>query len=69
MKCRCGNEGRYITARGEISCAICPLKDRVDSVRISDIPEVLAWLRSYLSGKPLGDHLLRSYLGKDVSKQ
>lgn len=45
MNCRCGNAARYITIRGEFTCAICPIKDRVDAIRLSDIPRLIRVIR------------------------
>lgn len=65
MKCKCGNEARYVTARqvldpatgvnvtrGELSCAICPIRDGEDSVRITDVPLLVAWLRWFIADGP-----------------
>jgi hypothetical protein len=46
--CACGNAARYVNERGQLSCAICPLKEGIDSVRIADIPELLSVARSLI---------------------
>ena len=43
--CACGNAARYVDADGVLTCAICPLKSGRDSLRISDVPALLAWVR------------------------
>lgn len=51
MKCLtpdCSNEARYVNARGELCCAICPLKEGIDSIRIREIPLVLKYLRNMI---------------------
>jgi hypothetical protein len=49
MNCACGNEARYINARNELCCALCPLKENVDSIRLSDVPALLAWARDHVA--------------------
>lgn len=39
--CTCGNEARYLNERGELTCAICPLKENVKSWRLIDVPAML----------------------------
>jgi hypothetical protein len=64
LKCECGNEARYIDDRGEFCCGICPVKTGRDSIRISDVPQLLGWARitiEYLRGRndhiPVGDSI------------
>ena len=47
MNCRCGNAARYINERGELCCAICPLGEGIDSIRLADVPALLAWARKF----------------------
>ncbi len=55
MKCKCGNEARYITSKGEYTCAICPISQGVDSFRLSDVPALLAWARQHLKDEAEDD--------------
>lgn len=60
LQCACGNAARYIDDRGELCCGICPIKLGRDSIRISDVPQLLGWARitiAYLQGEhiPAGD--------------
>jgi hypothetical protein len=45
MNCKCGNAARYMNERGELCCGICPLKERIDSIKLADVPKLLAWAR------------------------
>lgn len=54
MLCKCGNTARYVTQNGTLTCAICPIKDNLDSVKLATIPEFLAWARRYLDFPWLG---------------
>ena len=45
MLCACGNSARYIDERGALTCALCPLKAGLDSIRFADVPALLAWAR------------------------
>jgi hypothetical protein len=48
--CKCGeNAARYMNARGELCCAICPLSENIDSIRLADVPELLAWARKFVN--------------------
>ena len=49
MNCTCGNAARYMNERGELCCSICPLKDGIDSIRLADVPELLAWARKFVN--------------------
>lgn len=54
LKCACGNTARYIDDHGEFCCGICPIKNGRDSIRISDVPQLLSWARitiDYLKNK------------------
>jgi hypothetical protein len=48
VTCACGNAARYVAADGRLTCALCPLRDGVDSVRLSDVPALLALARRFL---------------------
>lgn len=50
VHCRCGNHARYINARGELCCSLCPLRDGIDSIRLADVPKLLAWARKRVRG-------------------
>jgi hypothetical protein len=50
----CENEARYIDAHGDLSCALCPIKFGIDSIRIVDVPALLAWSREVLAGGFMG---------------
>jgi hypothetical protein len=68
--CRCGNAARYVTSSGELTCALCPLRAGQDSIRLADVPHLLAWARRYaLSGFGYYGALteLRAIIGKNVS--
>lgn len=81
MKCATceNNEARYITIKGALVCSICPQMDRIDSIRMSDVPKLLEWARDFLEfskGKPdthtfpvksFYDDLVE-IVGKDLSK-
>lgn len=47
--CACGNVARYVDDRGLLTCGTCPIREGRDSVRISDVPALLAWCRGHLS--------------------
>ena len=51
MNCECGNAARYINERGELCCAICPIKQGLDAIRLSDVPRLLAFARKLLVGE------------------
>ena len=68
MMCKCGNSARYITARGEFTCSLCPLRERVDSVRISDVPALLAWVRGFIEYGWSDPQNMRELLGRDVER-
>lgn len=47
--CKCGeNAARYMNERGELCCAICPLKEGIDSIKLDDVPKLLAWARGLI---------------------
>lgn len=78
MKCACGNVARYMTIDGELTCALCPIKNSVDSIRLAEVPRLLAWARAFLlpenaakvsTGRlALAQKALREIVGKDLSK-
>jgi hypothetical protein len=49
VTCACGNAARYVVADGRLTCALCPLRAGVDSIRLADVPALLAWARRYLA--------------------
>ena len=54
--CRCAfcpNDARYIDETGAYTCALCPLKMNRDSIRLQDVPALLAWARSIGERTPL----------------
>ncbi len=70
MKCAvCNvNFARYIMSDGRLTCAICSLAVGLDSIRLSDVPQLLAWARKYVAANfPLGVEPvseLRAIIGK-----
>lgn len=46
--CKCGNAARYVDQNGALTCGICPIKAGDDSIRISDVPRLLAWARDFI---------------------
>lgn len=45
VTCKCGNAARYINERGELCCGTCPIKQGIDSIKLDDVPKLLAWAR------------------------
>lgn len=45
----CDNIARYINARGELCCSICPLKEGIDSIKLDDVPKLLAGARQLIA--------------------
>lgn len=66
--CKCGNHARYITIQGEFTCATCPIVEGVDSIRLADVPRLLAWARAHESGSEYHGDTLRQIIGKDISR-
>ena len=67
VTCRCGNAARYIDLLGHLTCGICPLKNNIDSIRIADVPKLLAWARCFQRmGSAAGLSDLGEILGKEV---
>lgn len=67
MICSCGNTARYIDSTGALTCAICPIKAGLDSIRFSDVPALLAWARRHLAGSHSfdgSDQALRDIIGR-----
>lgn len=68
VTCACGNAGRYITARGRITCAVCAI-DQL-AVRANDIPTLLETVETILDeleGSPIlrdERERLRAILGR-----
>lgn len=53
----CGrNEARYVAENGYVTCAICPVKHKLDSIKIGDVPRLLAWCREVLAGGTMQAH-------------
>lgn len=76
MTCSCGNAARYISESGSLTCGICPIKRGEDSIRIADVPRLLAWARKYIAINEPEDcpHCwmgktdeLRAILGRDIT--
>ncbi len=70
MKCSCGNDARYINERGELCCGICPIKEGIDSIKLGDVSNLLAWAREIQVGGFLGGDsfgALRSIIGRKPS--
>lgn len=65
--CACGNAARYVDDAGSLTCAICPLKVGRDSIRLSNVPDLLNWARRYVANRqPWADvGELRSVVGVD----
>jgi len=64
MTCSCGNTARYIDETGALTCAICPLKSKRDSIRLMDVPALLSWARKYLAVEHATNEELRSIIGR-----
>jgi hypothetical protein len=64
MNCKCGNSARYINSLGEFCCAICPLKEGLDSVKLASVPDLLKWCRDFLDIYYEG--IMDTYGGYDV---
>lgn len=63
----CPNDGRYVNEHNEIRCGICDAKDDDPSIRLSDLPTLIALLGDIASrvpdnmpalGRDVGDFLL-----------
>lgn len=67
MTCACGNTARYIDSTGALTCAICPLKAGLDSIRLVDVPALLAWARRHLAAYCFDgcDDTLRTIIGRE----
>lgn len=42
---KCTNAGRYLDDQGRVCCATCPVTHGNDSIRLADVPALLAWTR------------------------
>lgn len=69
----CEREGRYVAAmpsgQGVLTCALCPLTEKIESVRIADIGPMLTHLRRVLESVQLSEHVeswqaLKTLLGR-----
>ncbi len=47
LMCACGCAARYIDADGAFVCGTCPIKAGKDSLRLADVPALLAWARAF----------------------
>lgn len=45
----CDNEARYVNMNGALCCGTCPVKHGIDSVRITDVHKIAAWIRDVVS--------------------
>ena len=52
LECACGNAARYLNERGQFCCATCPLKQGIDSIKLADVPKLLAWARAWSEREP-----------------
>ncbi len=60
MTCVCGNEARYVDESGALTCAICPIRTGVDSIKIGSVPALLFWCRQLLQdSEDIGSRLVR----------
>lgn len=65
----CGNTARYIDEDGTLCCATCPLKAGKDSIRLSNVPDLLAWARRRLASPVRFDGTdaeLRAIIGRNA---
>lgn len=46
--CACGNLARYINERDQPCCGLCPLREKIESVRIIDLPRLWEISQNYL---------------------
>jgi hypothetical protein len=44
--CACGNVARYINELGDLCCGTCPVRNRMDSIRLADVAPLLAATRN-----------------------
>lgn len=52
IQCACGNAARYMNARGELCCSLCPLNESIDSIKLADVPALLEWARKFINLQP-----------------
>lgn len=48
MKCACGNDARYITEQGLFTCSLCPLRQGIEAIRLTDVGPLLPLLRELM---------------------
>jgi hypothetical protein len=48
VHCACGNAARYVDEHGQLVCGTCPIKAGHDSIRLADVPKLLAWARTFV---------------------
>lgn len=52
----CGdNQARYIDETGGLVCGTCPIKHKLDSIKVGDVPKLLAWCREVLAGGTMSE--------------
>lgn len=44
LLCACGNTARYLDTTGKLCCSLCPLKEKVNSISLSDVPALIEWI-------------------------
>lgn len=67
MNCKCGNTARYVDELGRLTCGTCPIANGLDSIRLADVPKLLAWARRHLRGPHCfdgSDQALRDIIGR-----
>ena len=47
--CACGNYARYINERDELCCALCPIRERIESIKISDALRLWDWCTTHVT--------------------
>lgn len=64
----CGtNEARYIDELGNLVCGICPIKQGLDAIKLSDVSKLLRWARQIEHGGFMGGYSfgeLRTIIGR-----
>jgi hypothetical protein len=61
------NETRCIDETGTLCCGVCPIKQGLDSIRISDVAALLKWARAVERGGFMGGDsfgALRDIIGR-----
>jgi len=65
------NEARYIDETSTFCCGVCPIKQGLDSIRVSDVSALLKWARAidnggFMDGYSFG--ALRNIIGRKPFK-